>query len=213
MCCEIYLGTISHTFYLSSHLSTFYQLVTCLHFPNSFENHIPTGNITESGVKWIRTKVSDLISVNPIVASINLNEVGVVKEINYDVHPCLLHGFIGIILLEGPKALSFWPRNKSARSLASACPFTSLPVVVLTVTKAHPAASNKSIKCVTWVLRLNVLSSMWWKISKKTWHFTYSNIFHINLKSFLKSSIILIDKCKIKLYFFNIYNFSLRKIN
>lgn len=133
MCCEIHLATISHKFYLSSHPSTFYQSVICLHFPNSWshiENHIPTGNITESGVKWTRTKVSDLISVNPIVASINLNEVGVVKEINYDVHPCLLHGFIGIILLEGPKALSFWPRNKFARSFASACPFTSLPVVV-----------------------------------------------------------------------------------
>lgn len=42
--------------------------------------------------------MSDLISVNPIeVACINLNEVGVDKEISYDTHPCMLHGFIGII--------------------------------------------------------------------------------------------------------------------
>lgn len=50
--------------------------------------------------------MSDLISVNPIgVVCIKLNEVGVVKKIIYDVHPGLLPGFIGIILLEGLMAL------------------------------------------------------------------------------------------------------------
>ncbi len=54
--------------------------------------------------------MSDLIYMNPIeVACINLNEVGVVKEIHYDTHPCMLRGFIGIIPLgrDNPLALAF----------------------------------------------------------------------------------------------------------
>ncbi len=107
---------------------------------------------------------TDLISVNPIeVAWINLNEVGVVKEISYEAHPCMLRGFIGII----PLGRAPWPSLSdpwTACKVARFCPLTSLPrrthiaCSCCVCYKAHPAASNKSIKCVTWALGWNVLS-------------------------------------------------------